>query len=207
MSKTEGAATAAPDLSPEDIGVERAAHVALGGQRVVKEPDLQRHDALHAQIDLLDHLSFLPVEHVQVGAVVALLHVGNVQTGLEGLGGAPLARDHHVVVRLVPVVVANGRRNLSLVYAPSRRKKGATSRSLLKRIQLHITLASGSPVMLIGSSLWPHVQNGFGHVKQFILVAPCGHNCALRGLLQGQKDIISGCVNASTSDSSQNMIT
>ena len=50
---------------------------------VLDAPDLEGHDALLAEVDLLDELPFLPVVYVEVGPVVPRLHVSQVQAGRE----------------------------------------------------------------------------------------------------------------------------
>ena len=59
-------------------------------------PDLQGHDALHAEVDLLQKLPCGPVVDVQMGAIVALMGSDGCHSGLDF--GFKIA----ALVRLVP---------------------------------------------------------------------------------------------------------
>ena len=87
------------------VGAEGGADEAVRAVRVVVEADLQRDQAVLPEVDALGDLALLPVPEVQLPAVLALGHVLELEAGLEGVGGGPLAGDHHVVPRLVPEVV------------------------------------------------------------------------------------------------------
>jgi len=67
-----------PQHLPEHIGVQRAAHEALGLPRIVQESDLQRRNTLRTEIDGLQQATFLPREHVQWSSV----HVCNTRTAM-----------------------------------------------------------------------------------------------------------------------------
>ena len=60
----------------------------------------------YSKIDPLDELLVLPVEDVEMGPVISGRDVVEVEAVNEAADVAPLGADHHVVVRLVPEVVA-----------------------------------------------------------------------------------------------------
>mmetsp|Transcript_24559 Transcript_24559/g.39954 ORF Transcript_24559/g.39954 Transcript_24559/m.39954 type:complete len:159 (-) Transcript_24559:665-1141(-) len=91
---------------PEDGRAERAAHEALCGGGVVQEADLQGQLSIRPQVDPLDQFVGGPIHHIQMVSVEAVGDMLWVESAPEGLGGAPLCADQDVVVRLVPVVVA-----------------------------------------------------------------------------------------------------
>jgi hypothetical protein len=88
-----------------DVGAERHAAVAVAAGRVVVEADLQRDQAVGAEVEGLGDLALGEVPEVELLAVAAGLDVLQLEAGVVGVGGAELAGDHHVVAGLVPEVV------------------------------------------------------------------------------------------------------
>ena len=68
--------------------------------------DLQWHDSLQTKINLLHHLPLLPVVHIEMSAVVAILHILQIQSTEEASWMPPLGGDQNIVIRLIPEIVA-----------------------------------------------------------------------------------------------------
>src|SRR5262249_7496631 len=75
---------------------------ALG---IVMEANLERDQAVVAEIDALRDLARLPVPEMQLLAVLARLDILDLEAAGHRLWSGPLAREHHVVPRLIPEVV------------------------------------------------------------------------------------------------------
>src|SRR5215469_4304144 len=88
-------------------------HVATEGRsdepmrtiRIMVEAYLERHQAFLAELKTLDNLMLLPVPEMQMVAVFARRHIVQIEAAPKGLGGRPLAADHHIVAWLIPVVI------------------------------------------------------------------------------------------------------
>src|SRR3954452_22423266 len=73
--------------------------------RIVMETDFERQQSFCAEVNALGNLSLRPVPEIQVMAVFPSLHLIKLEAGARGARGGPFAAYHHVVSRLVPVIV------------------------------------------------------------------------------------------------------
>mmetsp|Transcript_55314 Transcript_55314/g.129032 ORF Transcript_55314/g.129032 Transcript_55314/m.129032 type:complete len:322 (+) Transcript_55314:647-1612(+) len=89
----------------DHLRAECTASVALRLVRVMEEADFQRNGS-DSQVQLLLQGAVCPVPDVELAAIKTFSHMRRVEALGEALGVAPLRRDHDVVSRLIPKVVA-----------------------------------------------------------------------------------------------------
>src|SRR5947209_4125005 len=92
-------------MPAEDRAGERRADEARFRLRVVQPAYLERDQSLRAKIDRLRDALFGEIPEVNTVAVLAVCHILEIETVLEGVRRAPFARDHRVLARLVPEIV------------------------------------------------------------------------------------------------------
>ncbi len=78
----------------------------MGAVGVVVELDLERQQAVFAEVHRLDRFSFLEVPDVQAAPVLEVTDLFEIEARHERVRCGPLGADHHVVTWLVPEVVA-----------------------------------------------------------------------------------------------------
>ncbi len=114
-------------------------HEAAGAGRIVQATNLQRHQALGAQVDRLEVTALLEVPDIQSLAVLPCVDVIELKAGLINLGRRPLTGDQDIEARLIPEVVHQRLRALLLLPAAQHLERlGVERREPARRIAVGI---------------------------------------------------------------------